>query len=293
MKQTWIFAILLSAAGFMLAGCQSKPTKIYDSVEARVRDGEKASVTAQHVIVDARPSFEFSVSNVPGSVNLRWDEFTQPQEPFRGLFEADLFFHTRKLARFGIGPDTPVIVVGRGPQGGGEEGRVAWTLKFLGVKNVSFMHIDSFDRGQLAASVEPRKPAPIWKPQPDETLIIAKPEFLKKVTTPRADLNSPVIMDVRSTAEYLGKVPGPFRQAAPDIGATNIPWTEFITSQGLSRLEIKAQLESTGIHAGREIYVISNRGVESAAVTMVLRQLGYSKAANFAGGYAELIGMSK
>lgn len=284
---------LLSVTGFLLISCQSKPTKVFDSVEARVREGEKAKVTPQHVIVDARPTFEFSISNVPGSVNLRAEEFTQPQEPFRGLFEADLFFHTRKLARMGIGPDTPVIVVGRGPQGNGEEGRLAWTLMYLGVKDVSFMHIDAFDRGQLAASTEPRKPVAIWKPNLDETLIVSREDFLKKVNSPRVELSSPVIMDVRPTNEYLGKVPGPFRQPPPDLGATNVPWTEFITSKGLSRPEIKEQLEATGIVPTREIYVISNRGVESATVTLILRKLGYSKAANYAGGYAELIGTGK
>jgi rhodanese-related sulfurtransferase len=30
-------------------------------------------------------------------------------------------------------------------------------------------------------------------------------------------------------------------------------------------------------------------GTESAAVTMALRELGYTKAANFAGGYVELV----
>jgi thiosulfate/3-mercaptopyruvate sulfurtransferase len=273
-------------------GCQTKPTKVYDSIEAKLRKGEKVEVSQispATVIVDARPSFEYSISHINGSVNIRWDEFTQPVEAFRGLFESDLYFHARRLARMGIGPDTPVIVVGRGPQGGGEEGRVAWTLKYLGVKNVEFMHIDAFDRPRPNQEAPPHLPVPIWKPILEESLIIGKKDFLRKAIILKTEPDAPIIIDVRPGQEYLGKMPQPFPTAVPDLGAVNIPWTEFLSSQGISRTEVKDQLAAIGVTPEKEIIVISNRGVESAAVAMVLRSFGYSKTANMAGGYSELL----
>jgi 3-mercaptopyruvate sulfurtransferase SseA len=46
---------------------------------------------------------------------------------------------------------------------------------------------------------------------------------------------------------------------------------------------------SVGITENKEIFVIGNQGIESAAVTLALRDLGYKLAANYAGGYVELL----
>jgi thiosulfate/3-mercaptopyruvate sulfurtransferase len=283
-----LLGVIAIAVGLM--ACQTKPTKVYESVEAKLRDGQKASVPAAAIIVDARPAFDYSISHINGSVNIRWDEFTQPQEPYRGVFEGDLYFHARRLARMGITPDTPVIVVGRGIQGGGEEGRVAWTLKYLGVKSVEFMHIDAFERPRPNQEAPTHESKPIWKPSLDESLIVSRQEFLKKALLPRTEGQQvPLVIDVRSASEYLGKTPQPFAKPIPDLAAINVPWSEFITSQGIPRLEVKGQLQAIGISPDKEILVISNRGVESAVVTMVLRNLGYQKVANMAGGYSELL----
>ena len=45
------------------------------------------------------------------------------------------------LARAGIAPDSSVVVLGRGLQGEGEEGRIAWMLAYLGVPNIQFANI--------------------------------------------------------------------------------------------------------------------------------------------------------
>src|SRR6476659_7528071 len=66
----------------------------------------------------------------------------------------------------GIGPDTPVLVIGKGLSSDGEEGRVAWTLAYLGVKNVQFSEMESL-KFRLTNSVEQNPPAgvPPWKPE--------------------------------------------------------------------------------------------------------------------------------
>lgn len=276
-----------------LVSCQTKPTKVFESIETKVKSGQAAEVPKDVVIVDARPAFEYSISHINGSVNVRWDEFTQPQEPFRGLFETDLFFHARRLSRLGIGPETPVIVVGRGPQGQGEEGRVAWTLRYLGLKNVRFMHVDAFDRPNTREEAPPRANLPIWKPEFETSLIVDRATVLTKMLIPKDQPEAPVIIDVRPEAEYLGKVPSVLPQRPPDIGAINVPWTEFITSQGIVVTDIREKLLQVGVSPERTVICISNRGVESATVTLALRELGYTKATNYAGGFADLIAERK
>lgn len=277
---------------FLLAliGCQTNGTRIYRATPFKVKDEfkDKIEITSQTIILDARPAFEYSLSHIPGSVNVRWDEFTQHQEPYRGVFENDLYFHARRLARLGISPETPVIVVGRGPQGWGEEGRVAWTLKYLGVENVRFVHIDFFERPNTKDDPPPVENAKMWKPKIDESLLVGKAEMLKLITSPR-NQDSALILDVRTAAEYLGKSANEYARKAPDIGAINVPWNEFITQQGLVNKDIKEKLIAVGLTPDRKIINISNRGVESATTTLALRELGFSKSANYAGGYAELL----
>ncbi len=141
---------LMIFSSIFLLSCQTKPTKMYESQELKSRLQAMGDIynnqNIQQVIVDARPAFDFNLSKINGSINLRWEEFTQRDEELRGVFERDLYFHSRRLARYGINPETPVTIVGRGLQGGGEEGRLAWTLKYMGIKNVRFLHIDAFDR---------------------------------------------------------------------------------------------------------------------------------------------------
>ena len=278
----------------MWVGCQQKPTKVYQSVPTQVKEQEtgkpaEIKLTEQTFLVDARPAFDYSVAHLNGSINLRPEDFTQKEEAVQGLLDKDLFGLARYLARKGISPETPIGVVGRGLQGGGEEGRVAWTLQYLGVKNVRFAAIDYFSMPLTTAEAPPKAAAVIWKPELNEGLLITRNEFINEMMKPRVDANSTVIIDVRTSEEYLGKVQPKNMKAPPDINAINIPWTEFFHKNGLINTEFKAKLQSLTITEARRILVIANKGIESAAVTLALREMGYSKAQNYAGGYRELL----
>lgn len=285
------FLLLLGLVA-ILSNCALKPTQVYESTKVQVASENKSNldqvkVTDDTIIIDARPAFEYSLSRLSGSINLRPEEFNQKEKAFRGVLEKDLFFHARRLARMGISLETPVIVVGRGPRGQGEEGRVAWTLKYLGLKNVQFVAIDYFNLPLVTAESEPRKPQSIWRPVVAEDLLVDRKDFVKQVSQPRLDT---VIIDARPVAEYLGKVKkSEISGNIPDIGAINIPWSDFFDQKGLVDFSIRERLISVGIVPEKKIFVISNQGAESAAVTLALRQLGYAKAANYSGGYLELI----
>lgn len=274
-----------------LSACVQKPTKVYETQPAEPKAGEHApgmKVDDKTVILDARPAFQFAISHLNGSQNVQWSDFAQREHPFEGELEKDLFFHARRLARLGIDLSTPVVIVGLGNQGHGEEGRIAWTLKVMGVKDVRFVNIDYFSLPLTQAEAEPRENKAVWKPVVDETLMIDRKTMVKLIAKPRTP-DSPIIIDVRPHQDYLGKASTEFSKKAPDIGAINIPWTEFFDSHGLIIPTMKQKIEGVGISKDKVIYVISDKGVESAAATMALRELGFSKAANFAGGYLELI----
>lgn len=285
------FGLIFFIIGFLfLQGCAQAPTKMYESkpVEAKANEAAPVKVDDQTVILDARPAFQYAISHLNGSQNIQWSDFAQREYPYYGELEKDLFFHARRLARLGIDPATPVVIVGLGSSGHGEEGRVAWTLKVLGIKDVRFVNIDYFSIPLTSEEAPPRKNKPMWKPQEDFSLVVDRKTIIKLLARPRKS-DSPVMIDVRLSKDYLGKKPSSFGKAIPDIGAMNIPWTEFFDSHGLMIPAMKQKLEAVGITSDKTLYVISEKGVESAGVTLALRQLGYKKAANFAGGYLELI----
>lgn len=284
--------LLLGLILMSLVACQTKPTKVYQESISKAKSESATSaleITEATVLFDARAPFEYSVAHLNRAVNVRWDDFTQREKPFVGLLDLDLFAITRKLARLGIDPETtPVIVVGKGLQGQGEEGRVAWMLKYLGVKNVRFVNQDFFSLPISTEEAPPRENKPLWKPVLDETLIVSKKEFLKESVKPEVQRKVKVL-DVRTETEYLGKAKDSLSKKAPDMGAINIPWTEFFDAQGIPDAKISAKLGLISVTKDTPLYVISNKGVRSAAVTMALRELGFSNAANFSGGYQQLV----
>jgi thiosulfate/3-mercaptopyruvate sulfurtransferase len=277
-----IFLLLLSA-------CQNVPTKIYGTSPTQKKSGEQ--IPPNVIVIDARPAFEYSISHIPGSLHMRWEEFAQREEPFQGLLEQDLYFHARRLARYGIHPQSEILVVGRGEKGEGEEGRLAWTFKILGIDKVSFATIDNFSVPLTREELPPPKHVAIWKPKIQEALVVDRKAFLRQAMKPKTEPHRALIIDVRTEAQYLGKdTKSYYSKNAPDFGAMNIPWFEFFETSGMARKSMIERLQAVGIHADDLIYVIDEKGARSAAVTLALHELGYHRAANFAGGYMELIG---
>lgn len=265
-KLTNLFLFIILAVFFV--GCQTPPTKVYEQ--------SPAELARTSIILDARPSFEYMSSHIPGSINVNWEDFSVPEKNRRGELKSDLSKEARRLALYGISPDSSVIVVGNGVAGEGAEGRLAWTLKYLGVKNVRAMPISRFPIPMTAAESPPAKNADFWKPNYDESLLLTRKNFLaetKKI--PRTAL----LLDVREEKEYLRN---------DVIAALNIPWKNFVNADGSANAAMTTQLESLGHAKNKLIIVVSNTGVRSAYVTLLLRELGFQNATNFAGGYQSL-----
>ncbi len=278
--------LLLMGAVLAVVGCQVKPTKMTaeESVQTTAVTAETL-MQGQPVLLDARPSFEFNLSHVPGAINVRWEDFSQSSPLSRGVLQNDLFAVARRLSLVGIDPDTKVLVLGKGRQGNGEEGRVAWTLKVLGVKNVYTVVHSSF-RGM---NPDPTKAGPeiknkpYWKPSVNEALAITAKDFKKQVTQEKPKA---LVLDVRSAEEFnlrnLSKEKGVKAQVV------NIEWKDFFDDKGLPTLKaVEARLQQQGLTKDAQILVVSTHGVRSGAVTYALQSLGYNKVQNFAGGYEQ------
>ncbi|WII71679.1 rhodanese-like domain-containing protein [Bdellovibrio sp. 22V] len=268
---------------FTMMACQQKPTKVVNQEPVM---GE--NVTAESlikglpVILDARPAFEFNLAHVPGAINVRWEDFSQQNPKSRGVLQNDLFAIARRLSLIGIDPETKVLVLGKGAQGQGEEGRVAWTLKVLGVKDVYTLAHNSYRQINPTKEVPAVKNKPYWKPQVHEELMIDFKDFKTLAQSTESPL---VILDVRSSQEFalrnLSQIKG------VKAGVVNVEWKEFFDEKGLPRKQSERLLSEKGIGKDSQILVISNHGVRSGAAVYALNYLGYKKVRNFAGGYEQ------
>ncbi len=246
-------------------------------------------VSDKTVLIDARSSFDYSMAHIPGSLNLSWTDFTNEKSPVPGLLKSDLFGEARRLARAGIAPDTPVVVAGYGPNGTGEEGRLAWTLLYLGVHDVQVAQADALGMSYSnLINPPPKNSQPIWKPKVADKLLADKKELLSVGTS--AAHSRFHILDVRTEKEYLERdSAGGGVYVLPDLRAVNIPWTEFFTAGGRPNMNVIGRLKGIQIDPNDRVIVISNRGVRSGAVTFALTSMGYKNVGNYAGGWTELL----
>ena len=266
-----------------LLGCQTRPTKVFEKKENRQKETQ-AVINEKTVILDARAPFLWSLAHPSGSLNLQWEDFTQREPPFEGRLENDLFFHARRLARLGIGPNSDILVLGRGPTGEGEEGRLAWTLRRMGLAHVRFAGLESVSWPSTKEEAPARPEVPVWKPTPDDTLEISREQALQVLQKSPTNL---WLIDVRPATEYL-KESDPFAKMGVHSQLINIPWTEFLSAKGELHASVKLKLQAVGLQPDDRIFVLDERGVRSAGSTLLLRDLGYSQATNWAGGYREL-----
>ncbi len=286
------------------AGCTLAPTKGRETAERKFDGGSAllspVKVTAETVIIDTRPSFEFSVVHIPHSQNLRWWDFTETHAENRGVLQSDLSVLARRLAHVGLQPSAHVVVVGKGFGGDGEEGRIAWMLAYLGFSNVQFASFEAL-KARYTNVVEEKglKSQTPWKPDPVESLLVTRAEVQfainsNALTEPQAFKSgqSPVlyrIIDVRSADDYLGREGLGAQKKIPNMGAINIPWKEFFDFLMRPRLEMQAKLASVGVLPQHRIIVLGADGVASGGVTMALRALGYHNAGHYSGGLIDFL----
>lgn len=154
-----LLAVVFFGLSGGLIGCVTKPTVVtetstrgFGAAPALMRP---VLLDESTVILDARPAFEYSMARIPRSLNINWVDFSERDPMSRGWPQKDSFAAARRLARMGISPESKVVVFGLGPDGQGEEGRIAWLLAYLGVENVQFARFGAV-KSRLTTEVIPK-----------------------------------------------------------------------------------------------------------------------------------------
>lgn len=295
-KFLWLAALML------LVGCQMKPTEVHQIAgPTQAPVSIPTRVLAQHpIVLDTRAPLEFAVSHLPGAISVVWTDFTAPGSPLKGQLDPDDFALARRMALWGITPETPVLVIGAGPKGHGEEGWVGWLLLSLGVKTVDVGSPTAY-RGTIPRDDGPPENKPMWKPVVREGLRLTPEEgknFLRGMPIHGEPLS-------RSRRQALGGVPTAAlmqRRVVLDVrdqsmraplalksfGWTGVvvemEWQKFFLENGLPNPDALNLIKAAGIMENDDVLVVSGEGLASGAVTYVLAEAKLGTVHNLVGG---------
>ena len=230
-------------------------------------------------VLDARKRDAYRRGHIPGAQHALWTRYRAGW--FRsGRLPDDLDKLARELGKLGVDDDKPVLVCGSGQLGWGEEGRIAWMIRYLGHPAVAVLN------GGCDAWREAGRPVTEAVTAPMAGSFTARPRNALRAFTPEvaAALMDDAIqlLDVRTREEFNGATPYFSSRGGHIPTAVNIPLGSFINDRGQvkERQTVAALLETTGLSQDRRVIVYCTGGVRSAFVAEILRELGVD-AANY------------
>lgn len=193
-------------------------------------------------------------------------------------------------ARFdalGVSAATPVIVYGDWRSGWGEEGRVWWTLRYLGHQQVYIVEggFDALSRAQIELR-SVRASFSDWPETRDDT------RTLLPALTANAVAEATVVLDTRTADEFGGATLFQEARGGHIERAVHLEWRDLIADDGLlDEATVRSELAAIGISRDTSVVTYCTGGVRSAFAVAVLEHLGIH-ASNYDGSwweYAELV----
>ena len=252
-------------------------------------------IAAGATVLDARgkllPFPRLGRDPFPGAIAVDWRAFSAPapapdDRSVRGRLHPEDRILTEKLQTLGISHEIPVVVVGAGKRGWGEEGRIVWMLRTLGHERAVFTDTGYWELGR---AVRDLKITTMAKPTiPGDFIVRRSPQWTITQEELRAQLDHIVILDARSPKEFKGATPFGETRGGHIPGARSFHFRETIGANGrvLSAEVLLARLQDLGIQPTDTIVTYCTGGVRSAWLTAILVDLGYD-ARNYAGSMWE------
>ncbi|MCB9506844.1 MAG: sulfurtransferase [Myxococcales bacterium] len=229
-------------------------------------------------LVDARPAAAFWLGHAPGAVRLAWDELSDPTSLGRLLPDrAEL---DSRLGAAGVASDAPIRVIGAWTEGWGEEGRLYWMFRVLGVSDVSIVE------GGWAAWEAAGLPVERGPVSPTARAFVAGAPPSGTLATLDELGAADAIVDVREPPEFAGAVLYGEARGGHVPGARNVPWRSLLADDG-SRLPAQEVAARVGAAPTESVVVYCTGGVRSAFAWALLVDAGFVDVANYAGSWWE------
>lgn len=231
----------------------------------------------QPQLIDIRSPEEYAAGHIPGAVSAPYGQWRGPADnPGQLAEDADF----QKLIRqLGLTGQQPVVVYSSGVDETdfGAAARVYWTLKYLGLTDLSVLN-GGFQQWQLTQQTIATDATPIAASQltvqSNPRLVILKDELLEKII--QQDRNYQ-LLDARPPLFYQGKMKAPMSSIGGTIAtAQNTPFAQWFNDSD-TRIrpvaEIKQLVRSQGLDQAQETVSFCNTGHWAATNWFVLSEL--------------------
>ena len=234
-------------------------------------------------LIDIRSPEDYAAGHIAGAVSAPYGKWRGPADNPGQL--ADEAYFEQLLRQLGITAQQPIVVYSSGADQTdfGATARVYWTLKYLGLTDLSILN-GGFKQWQqhrqssamttdIANSSSPVQTSE-YKVRTNPKLVIFKEELLNKIT--QQD-NNYQLLDARPPAFYQGKAKAPTASTGGTIAsAKSLPFAQWFNDQD-NRVrpvaEIKELVQAQGLDQAPETVSFCNTGHWAATNWFVLSEL--------------------
>ncbi|MCJ8346940.1 hypothetical protein MJH12_15470 [bacterium] len=234
---------------------------------------------AQYQILDVRKKVSFERQRVGNSIHVDVNHLNDNKSIKSSLLSTKLVLQ-KQLRSFGVNNSKKTLILGRGIYSWGEDGRLFWILSNY-TKSQVYLYHGSYDQfiidfpNSITTKVDS---------------LIAGNIQLNKVWYPLSykhiEAHSGIILDVRSSAEYLGATPFSSKRGGRIPSAVSFPWSDFFGPKGFINRKHKTKVVKVLQGKGQMPIVYCTAGYRSALIYAVLKEWGIDSL-NYDGSWYE------
>lgn len=235
------------------------------------------------VIIDARSDKLYSKDHIPHAQNVAWQSLSfvdgkSSDKNWGTVLKQDNL--QSKIQNLGINAASNIVIYTDTTKGWGDDGRILWTLKTAGLKNVRLLDGGMTqwkkDGNELTSEITNIDISDFKIDEMDYSMTISTKDLSKK-------LDSYKIIDTRSKSEFDGAQKYGELRGGHIPGAVNIEFNQFINKNGSlkSQDEIEKILSENDISKSDTIVTYCTAGIRSAHMAIVLKEVGYENVLNY------------
>lgn len=304
-KQIVLLVLSMILVGFTLVSCNNEKIKediIKEEVseikyvdDSYLVDNEwllKNLNNVEVLILDARGEEAYVKGHIQGSISVAWPQFTNvtgtPGDEGWGVL-LDKEELSEQLSNLGITKNKTIIVYSDTKKGWGEDGRIVWMLRMVGVDNSKILDggWNYWNEKELEIS--------------KEVVVSNRSEFVieevkenTNITTEELirNLNELVIIDTREKEEFDGAIKYGEKRGGHIPNAINFTFNNVLNENGTFKTaaELEKLFIEVGLNKEDRIITYCTAGIRSAHLQIALEMMGYIDVKNYDSSYYEWAG---
>ncbi len=246
--------------------------------------GTVSSNLKNYTLIDAREYSEYLKGHIPGARSVQWQSFSDMvgktgSETWGTVLNNQAL--ENQIQKIGLTPADNIVVYADAHQGWGEDGRIAWSLRVAGLRNVRILDggYSYWKEKGLKTTVIPT----LFNTRSDFNITRRDDSSTINTKALYTDYAKFRVIDSRSPEEYQGQKDLGEARKGHLPGAVSLPFQQLLMPDGTLKSfdEINQMLSEQDITKTSPIVVYCTAGIRSAYMVMVLKAAGYTNVRNY------------